>query len=272
MEQRASDNRNGSGDAATSGNGVRSFFRGAAYPLRGWRLARQHPKLLRLCVAPTLVTVLLLVVIFGALWMNWTQVVGLLWPRPQDSWLRPLWYVLSIVMIGAVLVVAYCLFFIGQSLLLVPFTDALSERTEQILRGSPPPQQPLLQTLWSAVRGVGHQTVNLTLYAAILGPMFLLSVAVPVPGTFILGAAGAYATALFCGFDMLDLSMARRNWTLRKRWNVVRQNRMLVLGFGSAASLALAVPVLNLVAPPLAAIGATMLFVDLEQNGAIPEA
>ena len=57
--------------------------------------------------------------------------------------------------------------------------------------------------------------------------------------------------------------LSRRQASFADKWRFVAAHLADALGFGTAVALAMAVPGLGLIVPPAAAVGATLLYVDL---------
>jgi CysZ protein len=113
-----------------------------------------------------------------------------------------------------------------------------------------------------------HETSNLAIYLAVIAPLFLLNLLVPVIGPALFLIGGFYISATFFAYDFMAFCMARRRWQFRHKWSFLKQNKALTFGFGSALATALLVPVLGLVCMPMAAVGGTLLFCDLDRAGA----
>ena len=71
--------------------------------------------------------------------------------------------------------------------------------------------------------------------------------------------------ALFLAYDGFDYPLARRGtWDFGAKWAYLARHPGLTLGYGLGATLLYLVPLAFVVAPPFAAVGATLAFLDDE--------
>jgi CysZ protein len=230
-------------------SGVRFFVAALPYVLRT-RGVKRH------IAAPIAITVALLALLVVA------TVVGAGWLLgPADDgtvggYGRTL---LQAVLVAAVLVGAYLLFFPLARVLLAPFADKISERVESLALGEPPPSQFELgaaatdagRSLVEAVKMLGFQ-LSVTL------PLLL----VPVAGAPLAVAAGVF----FNGLGAMDIAMGRKRMRLRDKLRVARAHLGFVMGLGAALYLVMLVPVVNLLAVPLGSVAATMGFLRMQKR------
>lgn len=247
-------------------------WRGAGYLLRGARLVAQNPGLLRFFLLPLVATAVAFCGVCVLLYVFHTDWAAGVWTQPESGWGYMVWYAWSIGLLIASLTAAYLLFLALQGVVAGPFNEALSVRVERMLRDTAPEPSGLGGLLASVGLAVVHELRKLLLRALLLGGLFVVSLIVPVVGAPALAVGGFYATARFVAFDALDFTMARRLWGYQQKWRLLREHRALTLGFGAATTLLLLVPVLGLAAMPLAAVGGTLLFVDVSPEGAPSEA
>jgi CysZ protein len=99
-------------------------------------------------------------------------------------------------------------------------------------------------------------------------PLVVASLLLPVVGHGLFLVGGVYLTAIFLGYDYMDFCMARREWSFSRKWRALKDNRALALGLGGGLALVMLVPILGLLSLPMAAVGGTLLFCDLERAGA----
>jgi CysZ protein len=259
------------GDPREGGAVVR-LFRGFGYLFQGWGFVfGQHPSLIKYCLAPLLINLVVFAAVAFGLYHYYGELVAWIWARP-DSWLlRLLWYAMYIFILAAVVLLAYFTFFVVQSILSAPFNDLLSERVEALAFGREPPAFSSRRLLRDLGLTLLHELAKLSIYAAVMVPLFLVNLVVPVIGTALFAVGGGYMTAVFFAYDFLDYSMARRGWRFGRKWGTLRAHRALTLGFGGSLATALLVPVIGLLCVPMAAVGGTLLFCDLERAGAFAQ-
>lgn len=250
------------------GGAFSRLFRGAGYLGQGFGFVfSSHPSLLKFCLLPLLINLLVFVGVGIGLYFYYGDIVAWIWARP-DSWLmRILWYLLYVFIFLLVLLLSYLTFFVLQAILSAPFNDVLSERTEQLAFGNEPPPFSVGLLLKGLGKTIGHETAKMGLYLAVMVPLLLLSVLFAVLSP-VVSVIGFYFTAIFFAYDFMDFSMGRRLWSFSRKWNALKQNRALTLGFGAALAGALLIPVFGLLCVPISAVGGTLLFCDLEAAGA----
>lgn len=254
------------------GGAFARLFRGAGYVAQGWSFVfSRHPSLLKLCLLPLLINLVVFGGVAVGLYFYYGDIVNWIWARP-DSWIvRIVWYLLYVFIFLLVVLLAYVAFFVVQAILSAPFNDLLSERTEQLAYGKEPPAFSLGFMLKGLGKTLVHELAKLGIFLAIIVPLFLLNFVIPVVGPVVFLFVGFYVSAIFFAYDFMDFCMARRDWTFGQKWKVLKQNRALTVGFGSALAGALLIPVFGLLCIPMAAVGGTLLFCDMEQSGGFVE-
>lgn len=157
----------------------------------------------------------------------------------------------------AAVIVGVVLFIVLQPLLAAPFVDALTERTEIIVRG----EHPRIGVLLSAWRAVGHGLLKLVCYALALAAVLALSALTGVGG-----GLAAVAGALVLAYDGFDFPLARRGAGFRGKWKYLLLHPGQTMGYCVGATLLYLVPPAIVVAPAFAAVGATLAFLDSDPN------
>lgn len=237
----------------TDVKGIRAGF---GYLFRGGAFLARERQLWPLLVAPVLVNaILFLLFLFGAGF----ALRGLLGSTDPSSW----WQVALVVMlvvatVGAILFVGAAVFVLVGSIISAPFYDTLAQHTARS-RGMIVVDHPWWSHVWPSVK---HAATKLWWYLLIQAGLIILYV---VPGAFgpiAFVTIGYVATAFFLALDFLDFSFDFQGWTFpeRRRWCLRRKG--LMLGFGSAVFLGLGIPLVNLFIPPIAVVGAVLLFSD----------
>ena len=183
----------------------------------------------------------------GALWaasVYWRQELNQhLTHSPVLGWL---FLVVTTALGGIVLFVAL------QPVLGAIFNDRLSEKVEALVRGTVP-------FFASTGKAVVHGLLKLLLYAVALvtGLALTAVVGVGVPVGLGLGA-------LFLAYDGFDYPLARRGLGFGAKWGYLARHPGLTVGYGIGTTLLYLVPLAFVVAPPCAAAGATLAFLDDE--------
>jgi len=247
------------------------FSRGLGYPFTGWRFVRAHPELRPYCVIPIVLNFVIVTTITVLLYHYYPDLIGLIWKKPDSVWLRILWHIMYVFMIGAGVVVGFLLFYLLQGLLAAPFNDLLSERTERILAGHAPLPFSLKRFLRNLAVTVGHESLKFLMLGSILAALWLFCMIVlPGLGALVFSVLGGAVSAFFLGYDYHDYALSRRRFRFGAKWKLLRANTAMTLGFGTSVAAMLLVPILGLFFPPFAAVGGTILCLDYERFGRLP--
>jgi CysZ protein len=249
------------------------FFAGLAYPSRGARFVyKEHPELAKLWLLPLVLTTGLLVF---SVWLAVDLHAGIaakLWTTPATGALRVVHHVFEW-LVGFLLIAAGALCVaLSTNLIAAPFNDALSEAVENIHLGHVASSFSLARALRGVGRTCGLELVKLSLYLAVMGPLFVLSLLLPGVGTLIYTVASVGVTGLFFAVDYMDWAASRRDLPLRARITLAVRHFRPVLGLGLGIALLLFVPLLNLILMPAAVAAATLLFIDLQEPAINPRA
>jgi len=237
---------------------IRGFVEGTRYPWRGaiflWRRKSLWPYL----IVPFVLNIMLFCAI------TWTSVWALrhfvFTGLPHAWWAIIVKIFLASAAGSAILLFSiFCFAFVG-SIIAAPFYDSIAERTLHWL-GAPEIERGFWRQIIDAIRAsvlklglfLGLQLILLALYFV---PFFV--------GFFTYTTVGFLITAFFMALEFLDVSFHREGWTFRERLEWCKHRMGLVLGFGASVSVLLLLPIVNLIIPPIALIGAILLFSDEE--------
>jgi CysZ protein len=246
-------------------------FRGGGYLLKGWGFVGKHPGLFKHCLAPLAINLVVFVGVAIGLYFFYGDLVNLIWAKPASWFARIFWYLLYVFIFLLVMLIVYVAFFVVQAILSAPFNDLLSERVEHLAYGHEPPAFSWPRFTRVLGRTLAHETVKLGIWVGVMLPLFLLNLAIPVLGPLLFLGGGFFVTATFLGYNYMDYCMGRREWELGRKWRTLRANGALSFGFGAAIAGALLVPVLGILCVPMAAVGGTLLFCDLERVGSFAD-
>ncbi len=244
---------------------------GFLYPFRGFRFLVRHPRLLGHIAIPIAINA----AVYGAFaWFVGTNLGGWLEglvPRGEAWFWAVLFYALATVAVGALLMLSIYTFTVVGNLILSPFNGFLSEAVERTYAGhalDAPFSLPAVAQ--DAARSVRAEVGRLGLYVS--GFLLLLTLyLVPPPlGPAAHGVGLTAFTLFFLGWEYLDYSMERAQFTFSQKRRAALRNAGSFLGFGAGAALMLLIPLMQLVAIPVCVAGATLLFVDLRQAGRLP--
>ncbi len=246
------------------------LVRGFGFAWRGLSHLLGNTRLWKWAGLPILLNIFLFVVATSVYVRFFPDLLHKIMARP-DVWYLWIVYVLVIVL----LVVAFALlvlftFTMVGCILAAPFLDVLSERVENQL-GSLETERSLREALSGMMRGLATSLAMLLLLVATQVAIFAVSF-VPVVGQVVALVAGPLSGALFFAIEFFDFPLGRRNLRPRERFGFVNRHRAEAIGFGLAVFLTTLVPLLNFLALPVAAVGATLLVRALEEEDARPPA
>ncbi len=231
------------------------FFAGAAYFFRGLGMLLTGRLPLRWAVAPVLLSLFVfLIVMVAAVW----TAVHLSSQAADDAWSRTLWGSLGgFVVFALVLLIGFFTFGMLAAVVAAPFNELISQATERVLTG---------HTGEIKDRSFAADMLRATLAAV---KLFLMEMVVVIPALLLLliPVAGPVLFALPAGFFLalayVDYPLDRRKLGLRQKMAYGFRHLPEIMGFGLVAYLAMLVPFVNVLMIPVAAVGATRLFLDI---------
>jgi CysZ protein len=233
-----------------------NLISGITYNYRGLKLGLKTPMLLFLGLVRFLVIVILTVVAAALILEYHSEIMSLLWGKPESNWIVWMWYVVSwlltLLLMGLSAVVS---FLIAQILFSVMIMDTMSRITEQRVSGREKEAKHMswFKYFFYLLRQEIPRAVipvMITLILMVLGWFTPLS-----PVTTIISALAA---GVFLAWDNTDLIPARRQESFRDRFKFLIKNFGFHLGFG----LWFLVPVLNILFLSFAPVGATLFYVE----------
>lgn len=238
---------------------LKRFFKGAAYFGRGLSWVMKHRALWPWVLMPTLLTGTLTVL--GAMWAwQWAKGFVALHTAGHSAIITA---ILTFLMYVFVAGMGYVAFLVTSLIATAPFAGTLSERTEKLSRGAAITQQGIARVVREAVRATLHTCISLSLYLVLAAVLFFVQfVAAPIaPLVWLLSVL---LTAIFLAYDAFSLPLERRDASFGRKWGFVGKHTPESLGFGVVVALVLAIPGFGLIVPAVAAVGGTLLFLDLE--------
>lgn len=231
--------------------------RGIGYALRGFSLVRER-KVLPFAIVPLLINAVLFggLIWFGAEyfqqfmnaqlpdWLDWALVRALLW----------------ILFAAAAALVGFYTFTLIANLIAAPFNGWLAERVEVHLRGGRGDEGEQRGLAGEVVASFGaelRKLVYLALWAIPLLVLFLIPVVNLVAAPLWL-LFGAWMMAL----EYIDCPLGNHGVVFSRGRGLIARRRWVALGFGGTVMVFTTIPILNLVAMPVAISGATALYVE----------
>lgn len=177
-------------------------------------------------------------------WLDWVVIRALLW----------------IVFAVSIALVTFFAFTLLANLVAAPFNGLLADRVERHLRGGLGDEGTQRGIIAEVGASFGAEIRKLVYLAVWSIPLLLLFV---VPGINLLApflwlAFGAWMMAL----EYADCPLGNHGVVFSDGRALIGQRRAAALGFGTAIMIMTTIPVLNLLAMPVAVAGATALYVD----------
>ncbi|MEH6651057.1 MAG: sulfate transporter CysZ [Motiliproteus sp.] len=230
-------------------------LRGAAYLIRGLQLLNQ-PGLRRFVIIPLLINSVLFSIAIYLLTQYFSGWVNF-WLDWIPDWLNFIDWLLWPLFALLVMVSVYFTFGLLANFIAAPFNGLLAERVEQRLRGVVPPDENWKALLATVPHSLNRELAKLAYYLPRLLLLLVLSF-IPLIGPLLWFLFGAWMMAIqFCDYPM-DNNKIR----FGDMKQLLQQKRLSSLGFGALVSLAMLIPVLNLLVMPAAVIGATLFWVE----------
>jgi CysZ protein len=228
------------------------LFRGFLAPFRG-AIYVARERMWRHLVAPIVVNL--------ALGAGTLIAAARFWHQDLEEWIAKS-PILGWIVVGVMTaLLSVVLFILLQPLLNAIFSDRLAEAVEKRVRGSAP-SMPLLPSIGKALV---HGLLKLVLYGIAMGVGLALTV---TPLTGIGTLVGVGLGAIFLAYDGFDYPLARRGATFGGKWAYIAKNPGLAIGYGLGSYVLYLVPLAFLVAPPFAAVGATLAYLEADSRAA----
>lgn len=184
--------------------------------------------------------------------MNWLMPAWLDWLR----WLLWPLFALSLFMI------AFFTFTLMANLIGSPFYGQLAEQAQKMLTGQTPgyyaKEIAWGKALTHSLASEGHRMIYFALRALPILALFLIP-GVNLIAPFLWMLFGAWSLSL----EYMSYPLEARGIRFGEQRELTRKRRVETLAFGGAVMFGLAIPVLNVMIPPAAVIGATLYFADM---------
>jgi len=237
---------------------VRDFYKGFGYLLEGIRLI-QAPGLRRFVVMPLLINIVLFAGLIYAAVSGFGQLLDYLLGFLPD-WLHWLQYLLWPLFAATVMIILAYTFTLLANLIAAPFNGLLAEAVEKHLQGHSLENTGDWKTLIKDIVPSLLSEVQKILYFLLrAAPLALLFV---IPGV---NLAAPLLWTLFSGWmlalEYADYPMDNHGLKFRQQRPLIRQRRLLSMGFGLTTLGLTLIPFVNFIAMPAAVAGATAMWV-----------
>ncbi|MEE9444104.1 MAG: sulfate transporter CysZ [Cocleimonas sp.] len=237
---------------------IKSFLQGLGFAFNGFSLITQKG------IRPFVVVPLLInIAVFSlGIWLAKSQFDNLMakmlgW---LPSWLGWLEYLLWPLFAVVIFIAVYYTFTIIANLLAAPFNSVLAERVEKKLNGEPVPEFKGYKALAGTIsKSLSSETKKL-FYMLKWLPILLIISVIPVVN-FIAPFAWAAYGAWMLSLQYSDYAMGNHELFFKDEIDLLRKNRAVALGFGSALTIMMMIPVVNFFVMPVGVAGGTKLWV-----------
>ncbi len=239
------------------------FLKGIGYNFRGLVLGVKTPSLLLWGLLRFAVVILLTVLAAWVIFAHHTEILEMIWSRPDSQWVLWLWHlvswILSLMLFGLSAVFSYLVSQIFFSILIM---DHMSRITERLIRGSVEEPHVALFSLFVYLikQEIPRSTIPVLLALALLLAGWLTPL-----GPFIAVFSSGIA-AVFLAWDNTDLIPARRMLPFSVRFRFLLKTLPFHLGFG----IPFLIPGLNLLLLSFAPVGATLYHLEKDAPGTRP--
>ena len=237
-----------------------SFLHGLRYNLRGLRTGFGNGKLLLWGLFRFFFVLLITVLTAGLILVHHQEILSALWTRPESIWVLWLWHLVSWAL--SLVLVAFSVLFsylISQILFSVLIMDLMSRITERMVTGSV--QEETSMSLPALFIFLVKQEIPRALIPVALSLGVMLLGGFTPLGPVLVPLSSALAI-VFLAWDNTDLTPARRALPFRTRWRFLMRSIPFHLGFG----LPFLIPGLNLLFLAFAPVGATLYYLDEEED------
>lgn len=173
---------------------------------------------------------------------------------PPNSWLNYFRWILWPLIALTLCVVVYYTFSLFANILAAPFNGFLAEAVEKIETGRVPQsgrsiQQEMVVSVIQEIRKTGY-FVACAIPILLLGFVPVVNIALPIIW-FFYSAWVAY-------LQYMDYPMSNNGIVFSEQRSRLRNQPLDAFGFGGLATLLFIIPIINLIAMPVAVIGATL--------------
>ncbi|UYZ83029.1 sulfate transporter CysZ [Entomomonas sp. E2T0] len=232
---------------------------GIDYFIVGWKLIQQ-PGITRFVILPMLANI---VVMSLLLWWFFAQISSLLdiGMHYLPSWLQWLSYVASFIIV-VTMAIFFCYFFsLITNIIAAPFNGLLAEQVEAKLTNQPAPETTIWRVIKDIPRILKRELYKLVYYILWAIPLLLLYF-LPVVGQTVAPIIWFIFTAWMINIQYADYAFDNHKVSFSTMRQMLAQDRVDNIIFGSLVSLFTMIPLLNLIIMPVAVCGSTAMWVE----------
>lgn len=246
---------------------IKGFIQGYNSPSLGLKFIKQQPQLLKYCIIPIMINILVSLLIFMGLSLLVNKGVKTLsHSLPQAWWWTILIIIAFIIGISLSFFIVIFLFTTLLEIVNAPFLDYLSERVEKILfKNDQLPgriQYPFFKLLYLEITGIFKKIFFLIL----INLKNLLWNLVPVIGPVLYLIFSYRDNLTLLGIEFFNPSLSLRMKPFKQRWQFAKKYRSVFIGAGTVHMLMILFPILKILIHPFAIVGGTITFVEIYKN------
>ncbi len=250
------------------GNGVAAFLKGMSLPFEAIDFLSRRPMLLLLMLIPIAINCFLFFSIMGWGFYEFTDYLGNLLDEKTAWYWTTLKWVIQILFYLIVLVVVFFIFTPIALVIAAPFNDQLAEKVEQAAGFQIEDKRSFLvmvreEIIYAILSEAKRMSIVIAVFILLLPINF-----VPVVGPLLYGVLSFLWGAWSAAIEFTSFAADRRHLGLREKWRRLRSNLPLTMGFGTATILLLGIPLINVFAVALSAVGGTVLFGMIQRDHA----
>jgi len=231
------------------------------YVLRGALFIRSHRVLWKYAAAPMLISMAVLGIGYGVAYWLFFRLMS---PLSGGEWYwQVLYYVAAVLVTVLLLIIVFFVFTFVATAIASPFNDLISEKTETLVRGTfQDTPFSLMGMLRDSARSIIHSLAIVGIYVGtIIASLPLLLI--PGLGHLLFAGVGVLLSSYLFAFEFLGFPMDRRRYSFAEKRRFLHSSLRSTLGFGLGSVVVASIPLVNILLLPAAAVGGTLLFLEL---------
>lgn len=232
---------------------------GAMYLIKGFQMIKQ-PGVKQFAIIPLIINTLIFAGL-GIFMFGWFGefIDGLMLSLPD--WLQWLEWLVWPIFAAAFGILIYFTFAILANFIGAPFNGLLSEAVEEKVLGiEKNDDSPWHQAITQAPAAIKEEIQKLIYSVTRSLPFLILFL---IPGiNFIASALWILFGAWMLAIQYADYPMANNNIEFKDQRAILKEKRMLVVGFGGLVMVGMMIPIVNFIIMPCAVAGATLMYLD----------
>ena len=246
---------------------VSSFAEGFKAPFMGIKFVKKNPELKKYCIMPVILNTIIFILLLIGLVILVSNLLGSISNfYPDRWWWKILLFLAFIIGFAICFFIVIFLFTIILEIVIAPFAEILSEKTEKILFNSEEipgiKNRPFFKQLYMDISSIFKKLF----FMLIINIKHLLWNLIPVAGPVLYYIFSIRDNLAFLGMEFFDPSIVKRMDTFKEKWGFVKNHRSLFIGAGTIQTIMILIPILKVLLTPFGVIGATITFVKIYQE------